>query len=276
MLSIIPGTMYADGNTITVSTMQELASVAEDVNSGNDYAGVTVILANDIVMNRHLVNAKGELNEGSFTTWTPIGTPENPFRGNFDGNGCTVSGLYINDDGQYKGLFGVLSGAQIRNVYVEDSYIFTSDHAGVDALPAVVNPFTDCNDIEMLKAYNVGITNGMSKTEFNPDGLLNREQAATMLTRVFKRSTIPGWSMKNDDEYTLNYTAGAKFADDSLISDWAKESVYFMNANKIILGFENNCFAPKNLTEDDEARGYANATIEQALIIAVRMVNNLK
>lgn len=49
-----------------------------------------------------------------------------------------------------------------------------------------------------------------------------------------------------------------------------------MNGNGIILGMENNIFAPKNITDEDEAKAYANATREQALLIAVRMVEKLK
>ena len=67
----------------------------------------------------------------------------------------------------------------------------------------------------------------------------------------------------------------ARFADDADISGWAKDSVYFMAANKIINGVGDNRFAPRNITTDQEARGYANATREQALAIAVRMVENL-
>lgn len=97
-----------------------------------------------------------------------------------------------------------------------------------------------------------------------------------MLTRVFKRATIPGWSIDKDNQFPLSYTKPTAFADDQHISGWAKDSVYFMNANGIILGVENNNFAPKNITTDEEARGYANATREQALSIAVRMVETLK
>jgi hypothetical protein len=38
----------------------------------------------------------------------------------------------------------------------------------------------------------------------------------------------------------------------------------------------SNRFGPRNVTRAEEARGYANATREQALIIAVRMVENLR
>ena len=106
--------------------------------------------------------------------------------------------------------------------------------------------------------------------------LLNREQCATMLTRVFKRTTMPGWTLETDGSFTLDYEQPAAFADDEEISGWAKDSVYFMAANGIINGMGGNLFAPRNMTPDQEALGYANATREQALAIAVRMVENLK
>ena len=147
--------------------------------------------------------------------------------------------------------------------------------SGTSALPAVTNPFADTTDLEVLKAYNVGITNGTSDTEFSPNALLNREQAATMRTRVFKKITLAGWTLATDSQFTLPYTKPAAFADDKDISNWAKDSVYFMAANGIVGGVGNNKFAPKNVTTEEQATGYANATREQALLIAVRMVENL-
>lgn len=144
------------------------------------------------------------------------------------------------------------------------------------AIPAVVNPFKDTSDLEVLKAYNVGITTGLTADTFGPNVVLNREQAATMLTRVFKRVTIPGWTFATDGNFTLNYTKPAAFADDAQISGWAKPSVYFMAANGIINGIGNNTFAPNTETTDEQAKKFANATGEQALIIAVGIVEKLK
>ncbi len=148
--------------------------------------------------------------------------------------------------------------------------------ANGEAIPAVNNPFTDTSDVEVLKAYNIGAVNGISATTFDPNALLNREQAAAMLTRVFKKISIPNWTLDTDSQFTLPYDKPDVFADDADISDWAKESVYFMVVNGIINGVGNNKFAPKNITTEEEAQGYANATREQALLIAVRMVENLK
>lgn len=147
--------------------------------------------------------------------------------------------------------------------------------SGTKAIPAVTNPFDDCKDVEVLKAYNIGAVNGTSDTSFTPNALLSREQAAAMLTRVFKKVSMPNWTLQTDDEFSLSYTKPAAFSDDAQISDYARDSVYFMVANSIINGVGDNKFAPKNTTTAEEAQGYANATREQALAIAVRMVENL-
>ncbi len=147
--------------------------------------------------------------------------------------------------------------------------------SGTKAIPAVNNPFVDTKDVEVLKAYNIGAVNGTSATTFEPNARLNREQAATMLTRVFKKVSLAGWTLDTDSQFALPYEKPALFADDGVISGWAKDSVYFMAANNIIKGVGDNKFAPKNITSEDEAVGYANATREAALAIAVRMVENL-
>ena len=152
--------------------------------------------------------------------------------------------------------------------------------SGEKAVPAASNPFTDTNDSEILKAYNLGITTGTSATTFEPDLLLNREQAATMLARVFKKVMIVGWEISRDAEYADlfigQFVMPEPFADDEYISDWAKPSVYFMAANGIINGIGDNLFAPKATTDAEAAIGYAQATREQALAIATRMVKKFR
>ena len=123
-------------------------------------------------------------------------------------------------------------------------------------------------------AYNAGLMVGVSENEFAPNMILNRETAATALTRVFKRWHYPGWSFATDSNYTLLDHSPPPFADDANISDWAWESVYFMADNGIIQGYPDSTFRAQNMAEDPF--GYAEATREQALIIALRLVENLK
>ena len=56
-------------------------------------------------------------------SWKPIGQNLRPFSGTFDGAGFTISKIYIDNNERNQGLFGSISGATIKNLKVEDSYI---------------------------------------------------------------------------------------------------------------------------------------------------------
>ena len=142
------------------------------------------------------------------------------------------------------------------------------------------NPFTDTSDPEILKAVNIGITNGTSADKFSPDALITREQAAVMLTRAYKATYWEGWTLAKDSSYTaktLDYSGIAVFADDASISAYAKPSVYFMAKNNIINGVGNNMFAPNRANiPANAALTYGQATREAAIKIAVASFENLK
>lgn len=123
-------------------------------------------------------------------------------------------------------------------------------------------PFTDCNyESEYIAyiatAYTLGITKGTSQTTFSPYENISREQLATMLHRVIKLAGI-------DDIYDFDVNNVRKFYDDSEISDYARESVYFMAEYGIVKGVDGAHFAPLDT-----------ATKEQSILISVRCANNL-
>ena len=64
--------------------------------------------------------------------WTPIGTKEDPFTGEFDGNGYTVSNFKITTGGAYVGLFGYNNGV-IKNLGVENFTVNVSKNDDVYA-----------------------------------------------------------------------------------------------------------------------------------------------
>ena len=87
--------IYPEGYT-PISTAEELKNISFD----GKY-----ILLNDIDLGG--------------TGWTPIGTNDDPFIGEFDGNGYTVSNFKITTGRQYVGLFGYNKGV-IENLGVEN------------------------------------------------------------------------------------------------------------------------------------------------------------
>ena len=125
---------------------------------------------------------------------------------------------------------------------------------GQKAVPIAKNPFTDTKDKEVLKAYNIGITNGTSDTTFSPDDLITREQMATMMTRALTKA----------GKDTSRPESAKLFADDSEFSGYAKDSIYYMSSIEIIKGVGENKFNAKG-----------NASREQALAISIRCVKKL-
>ncbi len=142
------------------------------------------------------------------------------------------------------------------------------------------NPFTDTVNPEILKAVQVGITNGTSATKFSPRDFITREQCAVMLTRAYKSAFWEGWTLAGDAAYkthTLDASGVTAFADDKHISAYAKPSVYFMVKNSIINGVDPTHFAPSTSgITTGAAANYGKATREVAIKIAVASVENLK
>ena len=86
-------------------------------------------LIDDIILNEDVLNENFELNGKPANIWTPIAYTRNRsgngFRGDFDGDGHSVMGLYIEPVAWMEmGLFGSLNGnALVHDVAVVDSYM---------------------------------------------------------------------------------------------------------------------------------------------------------
>ncbi len=163
-----------------------------------------------------------------------------------------------------------ITRAEFAAVAVKLYESLTGENAVAGSTPlADINGNRDKTSIE--KAYHLGIAVGTSDTTFEPNVALNREQLATMLCRTIKKYSFDGWTLANDDQYYLDTSGVATFADDANISAYAKPSVYYMAKMGIIKGVDDMHFAPKNVTPEQEAQGYAVATREQAIALSLRI-----
>ena len=158
-----------------------------------------------------------------------------------------------------------------RGEYAAVSVKLFENLTGTATTPIAVNPFIDTRDTEILKSFNHNLMIGISADEFAPEVLLNRETMASALLKVLNAAGEAGGA-----PYDLLPATTTRFADDANISDWARNSVYVMVANGFVAGVGNNMFAPRAVTPAEEALQYAVATREQALVIAVRIVEKLR
>ncbi len=95
----------------------------------------------------------------------------------------------------------------------------------------------------VLKAKNFGIVNGISETEFGIGSNITRQDMAVMISRIIEKLGIE-----------MDVAEVDVFADDAIVSDYAKEAVTFMKSIGLIEGY-NNEFRPKdNLTRAESAK----------------------
>lgn len=108
---------YAFSKACHLVWLYNQVQVYDAVTNPSPIESIKCYLANDISLKAvcHPADAANNVAEAN---WNPIGG-ENPFKGIFDGNGHTVSDLYINSSGSNLGLFGYVDGAEIKNVTVQ-------------------------------------------------------------------------------------------------------------------------------------------------------------
>ena len=131
---------YAGGdgtkeNPFLISNGAELAKLAQDVMAEKDFSlGRYFKLTADIVLNENVnQTAATTLESGNAFPASPVigafasETEYTAFQGVLDGDGHTISGLYLTfaqDITNYLALFRVTEDAEIRNLGIQDSYVY--------------------------------------------------------------------------------------------------------------------------------------------------------
>lgn len=115
---VVPAGYVEDENgNVTIFDEDGLFWFAKQVNRGNNFAGKTVKLANDITLTKD---------------WTPAGT----FNGTFDGDGHTISGVKASSYSGYGlGFFKTIISATIKNVTFKNAEI--NGHNGTNVVGIV-------------------------------------------------------------------------------------------------------------------------------------------
>lgn len=116
------------------------------------------------------------------------------------------------------------------------------------------NPFIDTTNEKVFSLCLEGIVNGKGGYNFAPNDYLTREEAATIIDRVYKKGFLIG---KGTTAQWL------KFEDESKISQWALYGVQNACKQGIMNGTGDGSFSPKGIY-----------TAEQAITSAVRMYEN--
>ena len=186
-----------EGNVYQIGTGAELAWFANDVTVNANYTDKAVLTA--------------DISLGDYD-WTPIGgsTMSKSFQGTFDGQGHTVSGLYINSDATYQGFFGYTKGATVQNLKVEGSVTTTGSYAAGVVVYANASTVQNCVNRATVhgKQYSggvVGYASGAAVIDrcgnegdvtgtgtFTSGVVANASSAATVITNCYNTGHITG------------------------------------------------------------------------------------
>lgn len=157
-----------------IESAYHLKALADSVNTGITYEEQHFVLTSDISL------AEYQTSSG----WMPIGKTipglsTAYFMGNFDGDGHKITGLYINRQQGYQGLFGSAKEATIKNLYIENAQI--NSHADTGILAAVA--FKS----EIINCATTGTINGGN----NVGGLISLIKESTV-DKCFSNVEITG------------------------------------------------------------------------------------
>lgn len=127
------------GDPYQISTPQELAGLAYQVNSGNDYySGEYFLQTANLDMSAHWWDPIGYVADGS-------GSNDTLFLGNYDGGNHTISNVFIIDvEKSDLGLFGIIDNNvagttnYIKNIKLDNVNISSSDSVYVGGLVGVI------------------------------------------------------------------------------------------------------------------------------------------
>ena len=142
-----------------LKTADQLKAFRDLVNKG--YITACAKLVNDIVLD-------------SSEAWTPIGnyTIENQifYKGTFDGNGHTISGLNVNGDFQYAGLFGAVKDGTIKNLTVAGNVSPSNTQHIVGSIVGYASnaAIENCSNHCSVTGHTTDIVGGIAG--FNVDG----------------------------------------------------------------------------------------------------------
>jgi hypothetical protein len=123
--------------------------------------------------------------------WTPIGSGATPyFSGSYNGQGHTISGLYILRSVQFQGLFGKTSGATIQNLGVTAVFVQAPSYIG--------GLIGACNFSTVSNCYSSGQTRADgSHTNTKLGGLIGIVEGSSTVSNCYSTANVQTSNKEN-------------------------------------------------------------------------------
>ena len=200
--TITPTTPSQDGDGYyLIGSAAELYGFAGLVNNGNATANAK--LTADIIVNENVLDAYGDANTGDFVQWISIGNDDQntTYSGTFDGQGHTISGLYVSGESHRVGLIGKVNGsATIKNLGIVDSYFNSSGNF----LGSIVGDVNLQSSVTLANVYSTSTVKGVNWIGGLVGG--SGKGSVTIINSYFAGKTSADWSY---DDHHDDLVSGA-------------------------------------------------------------------
>lgn len=119
-------------NPYIITKAEELAWFRNEVNSGKNSICAKIADNVEVIDLKDFCYAADASQNLEELSWVPIGNIERDYKGTFDGNGKTITNLYINATQTFMGLFGYTYQSTIKNLTFENANVTnTQDIIGI-------------------------------------------------------------------------------------------------------------------------------------------------
>ncbi len=202
--------------------------------------------------------------------WQPIGVQSSPFMGRLDGNGHTISGLFINRSStDYVGFFGYLKFATINNLNINATYIKGHDNVGSIAGYSENSKISNCTVVITSTSgiagnSNVGGIVGYAKTGSSSYNISNCNVTSTKINCGRITGGIVGYA---DDVPISSSTMKGKIdcgISGGGIVGYAKSSKYFKLESVTYFGDVYDLYRVAFINDETEKIGGIVGTLESS------------
>ena len=149
------------GNPYIITKAEELAWFRDQVNSGNNFICAKISDDVEVIDMSTVCHAEDKSQNLKELSWKPIGKNDYGYQywGTFDGNGKTITNLYINASQNNVGLFGCTSEGTIKNLTFEYANV---TNTGV--FTGILVGYPDASNLRNIKISNTCQIKGGKET----------------------------------------------------------------------------------------------------------------
>ena len=152
-------------NPYIITKAEELAWFRDQVNSGNNFICAKISDDVEVIDMSTVCHAADESQNLEELSWEPIGKNDYEYQywGTFDGNGKTITNLYINASQNNVGLFGYTSEGTIKNLTFEYANV-TNTGVFTGILVGYATGYANTSKLQNIKISNTCQMKGGKET----------------------------------------------------------------------------------------------------------------